>query len=71
MTQMVKSNKRGLLLTSIFGIGNISLLISRALEGRVSDFTLGFLEGFSVVFITLGAGYLLFCTIKKKNPLFF
>ncbi len=71
MTQKAKPNKRGLLFTSIFGIGNITLLISRTLDGRVSDFSMGFLEGMSIAFITLGTGYLLFCVIKKKNPLIF
>ncbi|MDM8160933.1 hypothetical protein QUH73_14000 [Labilibaculum sp. K2S] len=63
------NNTLRILLFSLFGIGNILLLISRKLKDQFTDFELGFLEGLSVVCILTGAVYLTWCAFKKQNPI--
>lgn len=58
-----------LVLFLTFGIGNVLLLVSRIYKEAFSDFSLGFLEGVSIVCILLGTSYLIWCALTKTNPL--
>ncbi len=64
MTQFLK-----LLLFSCFGIGSVLLLLSRKLNGSITEFQLGMLEGMSVTLIIVGVVYLSWCAIKRVHPL--
>lgn len=62
-------NKRlQMLFIACNAVGYVLLAVTRFFRNRLSDFYLGFLEGFAIVCILIGFGYLLWCMVKKKNP---
>lgn len=48
--------------------GYLTLSLSNIFRNSLSDFTRGFLEGFSIVCILIGFIYVIWCIAKKKNP---
>lgn len=62
-------NKKFQISMMIFSsLGYIVLALSRLLRNVLTDFSLGFCEGFSVVLIVIWFFYMCYCFLKKKNP---
>ncbi|SHK73250.1 hypothetical protein SAMN02745163_04363 [Clostridium cavendishii DSM 21758] len=49
-------------------IGYLFFCLSKIFRNDLSDFTLGFCEGSSVVFIVSWGIYMILCLVKGKNP---
>ncbi len=49
-------------------VGYITLTATRIFRSSLSDFSLGFCEGFSIVCILIGLVYTIWCLAKRKNP---
>lgn len=63
----MKRNKRILMLVFYF-VGMSVSVLSSIFRRSLSDFTLGFFEGMSIVLILLGFIYMVWCLAHRKNP---
>jgi hypothetical protein len=64
-----KMNKRFQFVMLLFSaLGYLILSLSHILKSSLSDFTFGFCEGISFVFIIVWGIYMCYCLMKKKNP---
>lgn len=62
-------NKRlQMLLISCNALGYLVFSFSRIFRDSLSDFARGFCDGSSIVCITIGTAYLVWCAVKRKNP---
>lgn len=52
----------------ISGLGYLIFALSRIFRHSLTDFTLGFYEGLSSVFIVTWGIYMCYCFAKKKSP---
>lgn len=55
-------------LKAILILGYSVLIFSIILRNSLSDFSRGFCQGFSIMFLSIWSMYLCYCVIKKKNP---
>lgn len=51
-----------------YAVGLLTFSLSSIFRDKLSDFTRGFCEGISLVFILVGFIFMCWCAIKKKNP---
>ena len=62
-------NKRLQYMTLIIsGLGYLIFSLSSIFRHSLTEFTLGFFEGVSLVFIATWAIYMCYCIVKKKSP---
>lgn len=64
---MVKK-RIGIIMMCLYAIGQLTLVFTRIFEEKLSKFEMGFLEGYSVVFIIAGFLFMGVCLRKKINP---
>lgn len=58
----------GIIMMSLYAIGQLTLVFMRFFEEYLSDFVIGFLEGYAVVFIITGFLFMCWCMARKTNP---
>jgi hypothetical protein len=49
-------------------LGLLIFSLSSIFRNQLTDFSLGFCEGISIVFILIGFTYKCWCIAKRKNP---
>lgn len=58
----------GMSMMGLYATGQLTLIFMRFFEEYLSDFVIGFLEGYAVVFIITGFLFMCWCFRKKINP---
>lgn len=65
---MIMKKKINVVMMVLFTIGQLISVFSNIFRDKIADFSFGFLEGLSFVFIISGFIYMCWCLAHGKNP---
>ena len=65
---MKRSRKFQIFILSVYGIGLLVHFLSQIFRNSLSDFDMGFSEGFAVTCMVAGFVYFAWCLIHRINP---